>query len=90
MRSSRFPASPGYDLCLIGAKVVGAEGDCGSCAVLIGRPSDRTMQYCAENVPDEFYFDVAGEPVYCRTTASSRAAVMAQVTVGSNGNREIR
>ena len=33
-----------YDLTLIGTKVVCAEGDCGSCAVLIGRVETGTTQ----------------------------------------------
>ena len=31
-----------YDLNLVGTKVVCAEGDCGSCAVLVGKPNDTS------------------------------------------------
>jgi xanthine dehydrogenase small subunit len=34
-----------YDRQLVGTKVVCAEGDCGSCSVLIGRPTGDTIAY---------------------------------------------
>jgi len=34
-----------YDLGLVGTKVVCAEGDCGSCSVLLGRPSGDRLDY---------------------------------------------
>src|SRR3954471_9029188 len=34
-----------YDLGLIGTKVVCAEGDCGSCTILLGRPVNDRIEY---------------------------------------------
>src|SRR5262245_29765750 len=34
-----------YDLGLAGTKVVCAEGDCGSCSVLLGRPGENRTDY---------------------------------------------
>ncbi|HYO09069.1 MAG TPA: FAD binding domain-containing protein [Tepidisphaeraceae bacterium] len=52
-----------YDLCLVGTKVVCAEGDCGSCAVLIGRASDDGISYRAVTSCIQFLCQLDGAHV---------------------------
>jgi xanthine dehydrogenase small subunit len=52
-----------YDLCLTGTKVVCAEGDCGSCAVLIGRPAAHGLAYFAVTSCIQFLHQLDGAHV---------------------------
>jgi xanthine dehydrogenase small subunit len=52
-----------YDLGLIGAKVVCAEGDCGSCAVLIGRTTGDAVEYRAVTSCIQFLYQLDGAHV---------------------------
>jgi xanthine dehydrogenase small subunit len=52
-----------YDLALTGSKVVCAEGDCGSCAVLLGRPSGNGIAYRAVTSCIQFLYQLDGTHV---------------------------
>lgn len=49
-----------YDRQLVGTKVVCAEGDCGSCCVLIGTPADGTMRYRVVTSCIQYVFQLDG------------------------------
>lgn len=52
-----------YDLGLIGTKVVCAEGDCGSCSVLVGRCTGERIEYATVCSCIQFVFQLHGAHV---------------------------
>ena len=51
------------DLRLTGTKVVCAEGDCGACTVLVGRPEDDGMRYVTVDACIQFLYQLDGRHV---------------------------
>jgi xanthine dehydrogenase small subunit len=52
-----------YDLQLTGTKVVCAEGDCGACTVLVGRPDGQGLRYETVDACIQFLYQLDGKHV---------------------------
>ncbi len=76
-----------YHLHLTGTKVVCAEGDCGACTLLIGRPEDQELSYQAVNGCIQYMYQLDGTHVVTlegMTPAGSVNAVQ-EAMIACNG-----
>src|SRR5947209_10137373 len=77
------------ELLLVGTKVVCAEGDCGACTVLVGRPEGQALRYETVDACIQFVYQLDGKSILTieNLAANGRLHPIQQALVDHQGSQ---